>query len=92
MKILFLPENYFPNVSGVPVVVKYVAEGLLAKEHDVAVATTSFKNEPLEDNINGVKVFRFEMYKDWKHVYVGDVDKYIDFVKNYQADVNILEC
>ena len=92
MKILFLPENYFPNVSGVPVVVKYLAEGLLSKGHDVAVATTSFKNEPLEDNINGVKVFRFKMYKDWKHAYVGDVDKYIKFVKTYNADVNILEC
>lgn len=92
MKILFLPENYFPNVSGVPVVVKYLAEGLLAKGHDVAVATTSFKDEPLVDNINGVKVFRFNMHKDWKHYYVGDVNKYIDFVKQYDADVNILEC
>ena len=92
MKILFLSENYFPNVSGVPVVVKYLAEGLLAKGCDVAVAATSFKNEPLVDNINGVKVFRFEMYKDWKHSYVGDVGRYIGFVKQYDADVYILEC
>lgn len=92
MKIILLPEHYYPDVSGVPVVVKYLAEGLLAKGHDVTVATTSFKNEPLKDNINGVKVFRFKMYKDWKHSYVGDVDKYINFVKNYQADANILEC
>ena len=92
MKILFLPENYFPNVSGVPVVVKYLAEGLLNKSFDVTVATTSFKNEPIVDEINGVKVFRFEMYKDWKHAYVGAIDKYIKFVKEYQADVIILEC
>lgn len=92
MKILFLPQNYLPNVSGVPIVVKYLAEGLLAKGYDVAVATTSFKDEPLIDNINGVKVFRFNMYKDWKHSYVGDVGKYVDFVKQYDADINILEC
>ena len=92
MKILFLPQNYFPNVSGVSVVVKYLAEGLLEKGHDVAVATTLFKEEPLIDNIKGIKVFRFKMYKDWKHSYVGDVGNYIAFVKQYNADVIILEC
>lgn len=92
MKILFLSENYFPNVSGVPVVVKYLAEGLSSKGHDVSIATTSYKDEPLIDNINGVKVYRFNMHKDWKHSYVGDKSKYIEFVLNFNADVTILEC
>lgn len=92
MKILFLPQNYFPNVSGVPVVVKYLAEGLLSRGHEIAVATESFKNEPSVDLINGVKVFRFNMRKDWKHRYVGDVEGYVHFVVDYDADVNILEC
>lgn len=92
MKILFISENYFPNVSGVPVVVKYLAEGLLAKGHEVGVATTSFNDEPLEDNINGVNVFRFNLFLDWKHSYKGDINKCIDFVKHFNADVNIIEC
>lgn len=92
MKILFLPENYFPNVSGVPVVVRYLAEGLHSKGHEVAVATQSFKEEPLQDEIEGVKVYRFKMHKDWKHAYVGDTQGFVDFVIGYRADVNILEC
>lgn len=28
MKILFLVESYYPKTSGVPVVTKYLAEGL----------------------------------------------------------------
>ena len=92
MNLLFLSQNYFPNVSGVSVVVKYLAEGLLAKGHSVAIATAFFKKEPLEDVINGVKVFRFKMWKDWKHCYKGDIDRYIKFVVDYEADVNIFEC
>ena len=92
MKIIFLSENYFPNVSGVPVVVRYLAEGLRAKGYDVAVATQSFRDEPLQDEIGGVKLFRFKMYKDWKHAYVGDTKRFVDFVIDYKADVNILEC
>lgn len=92
MKILFLPENYFPNVSGVPVVVKYLAEGLHAKGHEVTIATKTFNDEPLVDNINGVRVHRFDMHVDWKKSYVGNIDQYIDFVLSFNADVNILEC
>lgn len=38
MKILFISENYYPNLSGVPIVVQYLAEQLV-KDHDVAVLT-----------------------------------------------------
>jgi Glycosyltransferase len=92
MKILFLSENYFPNVSGVPVVVKYLAEGLLKNGHQVAIATKAFKEEPLIDNINRVDVYRFKIEKNALHRYVGDVAGYINFVKNYKAEVNIVEC
>lgn len=92
MKILFLPASYFPNVSGVPVVVKYLAEGLLAKGHDVAVATQAFQDEPTNDTINGVKVYRFNIWKDWKHCYKGDLKGFVKFVLDYNSDVNIFEC
>lgn len=92
MKILFLSENYFPNVSGVPVVVKYLAEGLASKGHHVTIATQSFRNEPPEDNINGVDVFRFKIWKNKLHSYCGDKKSYVSFVKSFGADVVIIEC
>lgn len=92
MKILFLSENYFPNVSGVPVVVKYLAEGLLAKGYQVAIATRKFKDEPLVDNINGVDVYRFNIWKDVFHSYRGNKRDYLSFVKCYHADIIIIEC
>lgn len=92
MKILFLPENYFPDVSGVPVVVKYLAEGLQQKGHDVTVACKSFKQSPKDEYINNVHVIRFNIWKDWKHSYKGDLNDFRDFVINFNADVNILEC
>ncbi|WP_291585424.1 glycosyltransferase family 4 protein [Bacteroides sp.] len=92
MKILFISENYFPNVSGVPVVVKYLAEGLSQRGNDVVIATKMFKDEPLEDNVNGVKVYRFPIYLDGFHRYCGNRDEFINFVKFYKADVLIVEC
>ena len=58
MKILFLSENYFPNVSGVPVVVRYLAEGLANLGHQVSIATSNFKNCPEKEVIGGVTVYR----------------------------------
>ena len=39
MKILFVSESYYPYQSGVPMVVKYLAEGL-AVDNEVTVATS----------------------------------------------------
>jgi len=92
MRILFLVENYYPIVSGVPVVVKYLAEGLCRKGYDVALATQKHEGMPEKDFINGIKVVRFSIWRDWKHCYKGEIPQYIDFVKQYNADINIIEC
>lgn len=92
MRILFLSENYFPNVSGVPVVVKYLAEGLTRRGHNVTIATTSFKDEPFIDNISGVDVYRFKMRRNKMHFNVGEKSKYVNFVRSFNADVLIVEC
>lgn len=92
MKILFVTENYFPIVSGVPVVVKYLAEGLHKKGYEVSIVTQKSGNTTKQEKINGITVFRFDIYRDWKHCYRGDIHAYIKFVKRYQADVYILEC
>jgi len=91
MKILFLSENYFPNVSGVPVVVKYLAEGLLTLGHSVSVATQEYEDCLLLENINGVDVYRFRIHSNLFHHYKGDTGSYIKFVKSFGADVIIIE-
>ena len=92
MNILFIVESYYPKTSGVPIVVKYLAEGLSQKGHKVSVVTTSLKGEASEDIHNGVHIYRFRIYKNQLKRYVGEIDSYRNFVVSFQADVNIFEC
>lgn len=92
MKILFLSENYFPNVSGVPVVVKYLAEGLHGLGHNVTIATSCYGNTPREEIIGGVKIYRFDLHKNHFDLYSGEIENYKQFVLGFQCDVIIMEC
>lgn len=92
MKILFLSENYFPNVSGVPVVVRYLAEGLAKLGHNVALATSNYKDCPSYEVIGGINVFRFLLSKDHLDRYHGDIDGYVKFVTNFECDAIVFEC
>lgn len=51
MKILFVSESYYPYQSGVPMVVKYLAEGL-AVDNEVTVATSISPTEELPVGMN----------------------------------------
>lgn len=92
MKVLFLSENYFPNVSGVPVVVRYLAEGLNDFGHNVTIATSTYKESPCEETIGDVIVHRFDLHKNHLDLYSGDVDKFVSFVLGFECDVVIMEC
>ena len=92
MKILFISENYYPLLSGVPVVVKYLAEGLVTRGHDVSVLTQRPKDQEACSVVNGVNVYRFDIYKDFFHVYRGDKRAYVNFALNFETDVIIFEC
>ena len=63
MKILFLVESYYPKTSGVPVVTKYLAEGLAKNGHDVSVVTTLVKDRCTEEVYNNVHIYRFDLRK-----------------------------
>lgn len=93
MKILFISENYFPFLSGVPAVVKYLAEGL-NKRHQVSVATTVGKNTSLPNNeiINDIEVWRFKLYLDCLKRVKGEVREFQKFVLRGDFDIIILEC
>lgn len=90
MKILFISENYYPNLSGVPIVVQYLAEQLV-KDHDVAVLTKKVNGCKNVDEYNRVKIFRKDVYMTMFKFYGGDKVEFVDFVKNYHADVYVLE-
>lgn len=92
MKILFLVENYYPKISGVPVVVKYLAEGLLMRGHKVSLATPSVEGYPKEEQVNGIHVYRFDIWKTFWKRYAGEIDRYREFVIGFGADAVIFEC
>lgn len=92
MKILFLVESYYPKTSGVPVVVQYLAEGLVKRGNDVVVVTTSVKDRDSEEVYNGVHIHRFNLRKTLLKRYKGEIDRYRNFVISQHADTNIFEC
>ena len=93
MKILFLSESYYPHLSGVPVVVQYLAEGLTGR-HQVSVATSIAPNDklPFEDEYNGVKIFRFVINRDIAKRLKGDLQGLQQFVLRGNYDVIVVEC
>lgn len=59
MKILIGITYYYPNISGVSLYAKRLAEGLTQKGHQVTVITSRHLNSlPTEEEINQVKVIR----------------------------------
>lgn len=92
MKILFLVESYYPKTSGVPVVVQYLAEGLLGRGHEVSLVTRAVKGCPIKEKINGIHVYRFNIWKTFWKQYAGEIDNYKNFVVSFQADANVFEC
>lgn len=94
MHILFLSESYFPYLSGVPIVVKYLAEGLVAKGNQVTVATSIKAEDNLSDSeeLNGVIIRRFRIWRDATKRIHGDFGRLQRLVVNRNYDMVILEC
>lgn len=93
MKILFTTFSYYPQTSGVPIVVQYLAEGLVKRGHSVGVVTRKNGYDfPDRENVNGVNVYRFNIGQTLAKRNIGDIDGYIKFVKEYEKDVLVLEC
>jgi glycosyltransferase involved in cell wall biosynthesis len=63
MNLLFATPRYYPHVGGVEYAVKSVAERLVKKGHNVTVVCgESSINNPKEEWINGVHVFRWPVW------------------------------
>lgn len=92
-RILFLVEDYYPKTSGVPVVVKYLAEGMAKyNKYDICVATKMVGGRVEKEVYNGVCIHRFNIRNNYLKRATGNVDEYLSFIINGHFDVIILEC
>lgn len=92
--ILFVSEYYHPFKGGVPIVVKYLAEGMAKKGFRVTVATSIPKNSSLnqEEVIEGVFIKRFFIWRNIAKFIRGDIQRFQSFVLTGNFDFVILEC
>lgn len=71
MKICFISNLYPPfMLGGAEISVKIVAEGLVKRGHEVFAITTSPNRKRTEETINGVKIYRinlFNLYPMYTH-------------------------
>lgn len=93
MKILFTTFSYYPETSGVPVVVQYLAEGLAKRGHKVSVVTCMNGHDyKAQETLNGVTLYRFNWGLNLSKKKYGEYQKYIKFVTEFPKDILILEC
>jgi len=63
MKILFVLENFYPNIGGVETLFKSLTEQLVREGHEVMVITTRLNDDmPAEENLNGVQIRRYPFF------------------------------
>jgi len=63
MKILFVLENFYPNIGGVETLFKSLTEQLVKEGHEVLVITTRLnKNMPAEEMMSGVRIRRYPFF------------------------------
>ncbi len=60
MKILFISRLFYPHIGGVEKHLLHLSKELINRGYNVSLLTWSFDKElPKEENIDGIKVFRF---------------------------------
>jgi glycosyltransferase involved in cell wall biosynthesis len=86
MKILHTVESYLPARHGMSEVVRQISERLVARGHDVTVATSS---DPARtsDTIDGVRVREFDVLGKSAVGVWGDISSYQSFLLDSDADV-----
>ena len=62
MKVLFILENYYPNIGGVETLFKSLAEKLSGHGHTITVLTNRFDSALKKyENLNGVQIIRLNL-------------------------------
>jgi glycosyltransferase involved in cell wall biosynthesis len=86
MKILHTVESYYPEIGGMPEVVKQLSERLVTLGHDVTVATSA-TDKRQSTLVNGVKIQAFDLTGNAVEGIVGDTLAYEQFLLNSDFDI-----
>ena len=86
MKVLHAVELYSPSVGGAQEVVRQISRRLVARGHDVTVATTRLKGRTTRA-IDGVEIEEFAIAGNAVRGIQGEADRYRDFLLNGDFDV-----
>jgi hypothetical protein len=90
MKFLFCCEFYYPSIGGVQEVMKQIAERLVARGHEVTVATTALPNRDFT-SLNGVQIAEFAVSGNLVRGMHGEIDRYRQFVKTFECDAILIK-
>lgn len=86
MKILFCVEFYYPSVGGAQEVVRQIAERMVARGHEVTVATSQIAARTGQRH-NGVRIVGFPVSGNRVRGLGGEVDAFQRFLVEHNADV-----
>ena len=86
MRILLACEFYHPSVGGVQEVMRQVGERLVARGHDVTVATSRLPERTSLEH-NGVKIVEFAISGNAVRGFRGDVAAYRRYLTENDVDV-----
>lgn len=90
MRILFCCEFYAPSVGGVQEVIRQVAERLVARGHEVTVATSKLPQRNFTA-LNGVSIEEFDVSGNSVRGIFGEQEKYQEYVANGNFDVVMIK-
>ena len=90
MKFLFCCEFYYPSVGGVQEVMKQIAERLVARGHEVTVATTALPNRDFTA-LNGVQIAQFAVTGNLVRGMHGEISHYRQFVRTFECDAILIK-
>ena len=90
MKFLFCCEFYYPSVGGVQEVMKQIAERLVARGHEVTVATTALPNRDFTV-LNGVQIAQFAVTGNLVRGMHGEISHYRQFVRTFECDAILIK-
>lgn len=90
MRLLFCCEFYYPSVGGVQEVMRQIAERMVEFGHDVTVATTRLA-ERVSLEHNGVRIVEFAVAGNAVRGMQGEVERYRDFVLNFDGDALLIK-
>src|SRR4029079_8072505 len=89
MRLLLCCESYYPQRGGVQEVMRQIAERMVKKGHDVTVATSRHPKRK-STVLNGVKIRDFRAGGKMPYGLHGEIDKYRQFVEEFNADAILL--